>query len=522
MLTAQGRRARRGARAGHRRRRLPVQAVLVRRAARPAARPAAPWPGGAAGRLAVGDLRLDPAAHGCWRGDDRDRAHPAAVLAARVPHAPSRRGPLEARDPRARLGLRVRRRPEHRRGLRRPAAPPDRRAVRPGEPRRRSVGSATGSTPTAADMSRRMPRGAGTGPDDARPPPRGGAGARGRRLGPAAHPARARSTHSQDDSARSRAAGRGRRWWPRAALPRVAGADATTTRSSRSSDARRAGRSATSNVRGRRGRLLVPARRRRAGGADRHRRPRRRGPRTTASGPIRAPPATAPRPSTSPPASSRSRTRSPRCAACCWSGVPLMTALLGVVTWTVVGRALRPVESIRAEVADISESTSPAGARAARRRRDRPAGPDDERDARPARSGQPTAARVRRRRLARAAEPAHPAAHTPRGGDVASGDDRLGGPGGRPAGRTAPRWSGWSATCCSSPETTSSRTSESRTTSSTSTTWCSRRWRGSGSAAGCRSTQRGVRRADPGQSGGAGPAGAQPAGERRAARPVPG
>ena len=37
-------------------------------------------------------------------------------------------------------------------------------------------------------------------------------------------------------------------------------------------------------------------------------------------------------------------------------GVPLMTALLGVVTWTVVGRSLRPVESIRAEVADISDS----------------------------------------------------------------------------------------------------------------------------------------------------------------------
>ncbi len=33
-----------------------------------------------------------------------------------------------------------------------------------------------------------------------------------------------------------------------------------------------------------------------------------------------------------------------------------MTALLGFVTWTVVGRALRPVESIRAEVADISDS----------------------------------------------------------------------------------------------------------------------------------------------------------------------
>ena len=37
-------------------------------------------------------------------------------------------------------------------------------------------------------------------------------------------------------------------------------------------------------------------------------------------------------------------------------GVPVMTLLLAVVTWTVVGRALRPVESIRAEVADISDA----------------------------------------------------------------------------------------------------------------------------------------------------------------------
>ena len=35
-------------------------------------------------------------------------------------------------DPRARLGLRLRRRPQHRRGLRAPAAPADRRAVRAG------------------------------------------------------------------------------------------------------------------------------------------------------------------------------------------------------------------------------------------------------------------------------------------------------------------------------------------------------------------------------------------------------
>ena len=70
MLTARdarrgpGRRARRG------RRRLPDQAVLLRRAARAAARagaPAAPVERPAV--LEVGDLRLDPATRRVWRGD---------------------------------------------------------------------------------------------------------------------------------------------------------------------------------------------------------------------------------------------------------------------------------------------------------------------------------------------------------------------------------------------------------------------------------------------------------------------
>ena len=61
------------------------------------------------------------------------------------------------RDPRARLGLRLRRRPEHRRGLRRPAAAPHRRAVRPGAACRQSRLSATGSTLTGADRAGRTP-----------------------------------------------------------------------------------------------------------------------------------------------------------------------------------------------------------------------------------------------------------------------------------------------------------------------------------------------------------------------------
>lgn len=37
-------------------------------------------------------------------------------------------------------------------------------------------------------------------------------------------------------------------------------------------------------------------------------------------------------------------------------GVPLVATVLGALTWTVLGRALRPVEAVRAEVAEISDS----------------------------------------------------------------------------------------------------------------------------------------------------------------------
>ena len=37
-----------------------------------------------------------------------------------------------------------------------------------------------------------------------------------------------------------------------------------------------------------------------------------------------------------------------------WWGVPLLVALVGAIAWFVVGRALRPVESMRAEVAEIT------------------------------------------------------------------------------------------------------------------------------------------------------------------------
>ena len=57
----------------------------------------------------------------------------------------------KAVDPRARLGLRLRRRPQHRRGLRPPAAPAHRRARSAGRRCRPCGWSATGSTRTVAD-----------------------------------------------------------------------------------------------------------------------------------------------------------------------------------------------------------------------------------------------------------------------------------------------------------------------------------------------------------------------------------
>ena len=71
-------------------------------------------------------------------------------------------------------------------------------------------------------------------------------------------------------------------------------------------------------------------------------------------------------------------------------GVPLSAAVLAVLVWWAVGRSLRPVESIRAQVDRITgEPPRGAGAGADHRRGDHPAGADDERDARPACSARP-------------------------------------------------------------------------------------------------------------------------------------
>ena len=98
--------------------------------------------------VAVGDLRIDPGARRVWRGDDGDRPHRPRVRRARVPRAPGRPGDEQGRDPRRRVGLRLRRRPEHRRGVHRSPPPQGRRALRRAHDRDRSAAPATGLAAT--------------------------------------------------------------------------------------------------------------------------------------------------------------------------------------------------------------------------------------------------------------------------------------------------------------------------------------------------------------------------------------
>ena len=94
MLTAARRRGR-GARPRHRRRRLPGQAVLLRRAAGPAARAAAPRRRRAAGRARGRRPAARPGRPPGLAGGHADRADPAPVRAAGVPDAAGRRGAVE-------------------------------------------------------------------------------------------------------------------------------------------------------------------------------------------------------------------------------------------------------------------------------------------------------------------------------------------------------------------------------------------------------------------------------------------
>src|SRR3989454_3310501 len=122
-------RGRQGARPRPRRRRLPHQAVLVRRVPGPRARAAAPGRGGGAGAgrgrshprsVHAGGAARRPAHH----------AHRARARAAGVLHAQRRPRAHAAHAGRARVGARLRPREQHRGRLRRLPAPQDRRRRR--------------------------------------------------------------------------------------------------------------------------------------------------------------------------------------------------------------------------------------------------------------------------------------------------------------------------------------------------------------------------------------------------------
>ena len=143
---ARRRRGPRG-RPGRRRRRLPGQAVLVRRAAgAPArARPPRPGraPGGARGRRPASWTRPR---RRVWRGETEVGALGQGVPAAGDVHASPGRGALALPAARARVGLRLREPLEHRRRLRPLPARQDRPAVRRLDSSRPCAAPATGST----------------------------------------------------------------------------------------------------------------------------------------------------------------------------------------------------------------------------------------------------------------------------------------------------------------------------------------------------------------------------------------
>ncbi len=85
--------------------------------------------------LAAGDLRLDPGGAARLAGRCGARLHRSRAGAARIPSAACRRGVLQDRDHRARLGRCVRGRREHRRGLRWPLAREARSPLRPASDR---------------------------------------------------------------------------------------------------------------------------------------------------------------------------------------------------------------------------------------------------------------------------------------------------------------------------------------------------------------------------------------------------
>ena len=357
----------------------------------------------------VGALRVDTAGRRVWSsGTEVDLTRREFdVLAFLVRRAGQVR--LQGPGPRRCVGVRLRRRPEHRRGLRRPAAAQGRRAVRH-QPHHDGPGC-------------RLPHGRRWRPERRR---RWWSTVRVRitALATLAVAARARSRRACCSSPAS---------GPRLveALDESAVADAA-----RVAAAVEAGDAVPSFDADERVVVVVgPDGRRLAGSADVDVEPWRPARSTIAGDDDDAAPRRSPS-TVGSTGSRRRRTTGPTAGASCTSrhaggrrrerrrAADLAaahrpgrrSAVLAVLVWTVVGRTLRPVERIRAEVASIGLGRPrPSGARAAGRRRDRPPRRDDERDAGPSRARGPAPAAVRRRCLARAAHPADPHAHRARG-----------------------------------------------------------------------------------------------------------
>ena len=441
-------RARRGPRPGRRarrrRRRLPDQAVLLRRAARPAA--------GAGPARARSSAR--PSSRSATCASTRPRGGSGAAtteielsakefaLLETFMRRPGR-GALALRAARARLGLRLREPLQRRRLLRPLPAAKDRPAVRRPTRSRPCAAPATGCARTA----RREP-----------PPDPAAGDARLRRVVMAVVLARVglflylrlepQLDESIDHGLRSRAT-------EVAALVQRVGRPRRNCRapsrwSSRTRASPRSSRP-TGTVLDSTPQLGRAGARRRAELAARRGRDRSSSTRATSPGvegevrllaaPVQA------RTATAPGRRRRLLARRPRRGAqqtsrsCCSIGGPVALLLASLAGYVASGAALRPVEAMRRRAAEIS------GARAGRaaagpggRRRAPPARRDAERDARPARGGARARAALRRRRQPRAAHAARPAQDRARAraalraasAERAARRDRLGDRGDRP------------------------------------------------------------------------------------------
>ena len=369
--------------------------------------------------LTVGTLELDPGARRVPARRHRHPADRARVRAARVPHAQGRQRRVEGRDPRPRVGHRLRR--ATRTSSRCTSATCARRSTQPfgvethqdgarrGLPARRRADVMTRDTPrrTAIVVAAVRPRPA----DDRRDARVRDRDQRGRvraRAARAHQPGRPDPGDQPDSSSTtcSRTVDSGElppppEPQPRLLLRSTPTTDVTSVRTAAATDRATTRSAAQIQTHGRQHHARRTA-------VDRPR-------------------------STAPSQLGERRAARRRC--------PLLIALVALAAWYFTGRALRPVEAIRAAGrVDHRLHHPPPRARTRHRRRGRAPRAHDERDARPARAVVATPAPVRVRRVARAAQPAGVDPHEPRGRAAQRRPRRLAG--GRRSARS-PRTSAW-------------------------------------------------------------------------------